>query len=119
MIKTIINEINGVSVNKILKKEFSIPFKLTENDEFIHLMIFVVHFGERGKGIGNKFMKRLISLAKEQNKDIFLSPDDSYGEKEDMNKTQLIKWYKRLGFVNKKKSDFRSQNTMVFYVKPW
>ena len=113
------NELQGKSINKILKKEFNVPFKLTENDEFIHLMILVVPFKQRSEGIGNKFMKRLIELAKEQKKDIFLSPSDEYGEKEDMNKAQLIKWYKKLGFVNKKKSDFRSQNTMVFYTNPW
>ena len=119
MINHILNELNGKSINSILKKEFSIPFKLIENEEFLELMIVVVPWKQRGTGIGKKFMKRLIELAEEQNKDIFLSPDDSYSEPEDMNKGELSKWYTKLGFKKKEKSDFRSHNTMCYYTKDW
>ena len=113
------NELKGTSIDRILKAEFKIPFKLTENDEFLVLMIVVVPWKKRNEGIGNKFMKRLIQLAKEQNKDIFLTPDDSYAEKEDMSKAKLIKWYTKLGFKKKERSDFRSQNTYCYYVTKW
>lgn len=117
MIKDIITEMR--SIDQQLKSEFSIPFKLIENSEFMVLQIVVVPWKQRNTGIGNKFMKRLIQLAKKVQKDVFISPDDGYAEKEDMSKAQLIKWYKKLGFKNKAKSDFRSQNTMCYYTKEW
>ncbi|MCK5537862.1 MAG: GNAT family N-acetyltransferase, partial [Bacteroidales bacterium] len=105
------------SINSILKSEFKeVPFKLTENSEFLVLMIFVVKFKKRNMGIGTKFMKRLIELAKANGKDIFLTADSSYAENTDMNKSLLTKWYKKLGFINKKNSDFRTRNTMTYYV---
>ena len=115
MIREILEK--NTNINKTLLREFdNVPFKLTENDEFMVLMIFVVKFDDRHQGVGSKFMKRLIELAKEANKDIFLSPSDEYAEKSDMNKNQLIKWYKKLGFKKKQKSDFRSQNTYCYYM---
>ena len=119
MINLILNELKGKSINAILKREFNIPFKLTEHEDYVVLMIVVVPYKERNKGIGNKFMKRLIELSIEQNKDIFITPSGEYSEPEDMKKGALIKWYKGLGFVNKKKSDFRSQNTMVYYTNKY
>ncbi len=110
--------IKHIDISSTLKKEFpNTPFKLTENKEFLVLMIVVVKYKKRHEGIGTKFMKRLIELAKKSNKDIYLSPDDSYAGADDMNKSQLIKWYKKLGFEKKQRDDFRSWNTMCYYIE--
>jgi len=108
------------SVKTILKREFpEIRFHMTENSDFITLDIIVVQYKERKQGKANEFMRRLIELAKQEQKDIFLTPDDSYAEKNGMNKSKLTKWYKKLGFKPKEKSDFRSRNLMCYYSKPW
>ena len=104
------------TVQAKLKKEFKdVRFNLTEGPKKVYLNIFVVPYKQRNQGLGNKFMKALIKYAKELNKNIYLTPDDSYGEKEDMNKKQLTNWYKRLGFVKKKPDDFSTQAVMAYY----
>jgi len=121
--KNILNESRNIT--EILHKEFpEVRFKLTEGKsidaesgekDFIYLMIFVVVYKERKKGHGTRFVKRLVELAEVNNVDVFLTPDDSYAEKGDMKKTKLTKWYKELGFVKKKRDDFRVQATMCNY----
>ncbi len=110
------------SVEDILRTEFpEIRFNMSkrkhQKDEksWIELMIVVVQYKERNKGKGSEFMKRLIELAEQEKIDVFLTPDDSYSEKEDLSKSQLIKWYKKLGFEKKHRDDFRSQNTFCYY----
>ena len=116
MIKEIIDNFAGIE--STLKREFKeVPFKMIEKDDYIELIIFVVKFKERNKGIGTSFMKRLIELANLYQKDIYLTPDDSYGEETDMNKSQLTKWYNKLGFTKKHKDDSRSKYTMCYYSK--
>lgn len=110
--------LEGRSIQAVLKKEFpEVRFNASENEEFIALSILVVQFKQRNQGIGSKFMKRFVDLADEHKKDIFLTPDASYAEDGEMSKSSLIKWYQKFGFVNKEKSDFRSQNTMCYYNK--
>ena len=116
MIKQILEQIDKTS--NILKKEFpNTPFKLSENKDYIALAIFVVKFKDRRNGIGTKFMKRLIELAKESEKDIFITPTDDYSEETDMDKEELIKWYEKLGFEKKHSDDHRSKNTYCYYIK--
>jgi len=119
MIRESINRISENSkVNDLLRTEFpDIRFKLTENSEYMKLMIIVVKYDDRGNGLGEKFMKRLFELAEKVNKDVFLTPDDSYAEMGDMKKSALIKWYKKLGVSKKHRDDFRSQDTMCYYTK--
>ncbi len=119
MFKTIFIE---SSINDKLRNEFpDVRFNMSKirtqkgENPWVELMIVVVPYKDRNSGIGNKFMKRLIELSKEAGVDIFLTPDDSYAEKENMSKSQLIKWYKKLGFEKKRKDDFRSQNTYCYY----
>ena len=106
------------TINAKLRKEFgdSVRFNVQENDSRIILSILVVPYKERNKGIGSKFMRSLIKYAKEANKNIYLTPDDSYAEPEDMNKAQLTKWYKSFGFQKKKKDDFSTQAVLAYYV---
>ena len=106
------------SIDNTLKREFpEVRFKLSEHKDYAHLMIVVVKYKDRNKGQGTEFIKRLIELSEQEQKDIYLTPDDSYSEKSDMNKAQLTKWYKSLGFVKKHRDDFRNQNTMAYYTK--
>ena len=114
---TYIEYITESTVEAKLSKEFknTVRFKLSESPDKVYLMIFVVPYKDRGNGIGTKFMKSLIKYAKELNKNIYLTPDDSYAEKEDMNKIQLTKWYKSLGFEKKRKDDFSTQAVMALY----
>ena len=106
------------TVNAKLRKDFAdtVRFNMQENDSRIILSILVVPYKERNKGLGSKFMCSLIKYAKEANKNIYLTPDDSYAEPEDMNKTQLTKWYKSFGFQKKKKDDFSTQAVLAYYV---
>ncbi len=107
-------------VKKTIKREFpEVRFNLEEHDHpdgnFIVLNIVVVKYKERSKGTGTEFMRRLVELADQEQEDIFLSADDSYAEKDGMNKKMLIKWYKKFGFKDKPKSEQRNKNTMVYY----
>ena len=88
-----------------------------ENGEngFYTLNMIVVPFKQREKGIANTYMKRLVQLAKKDQKDVFLTPDDGYSEDDGMTKGQLTQWYKKLGFERKHKDDFRAQHTYCFY----
>lgn len=110
------------NTENILRTEFpDVRFNISkinsqkgEND-WIVLSILVVQYKNRNKGYGSEFMKRFVELADQEKFDIFLTPDDSYAEDEDMNKAQLTKWYKKFGFEKKHKDDFRSQNTFCYY----
>ena len=105
------------SVNDILRTEFpDVIFNLEEHKDFYVLNIVVVKHDKKKQGLGSKFLHRLIEIAEHNHKDIFLSPDDSYAEKGDMNKKQLEKWYKSFGFVKKHPDDKRDRNLMVYYV---
>lgn len=110
------------SIEDILRTEypevrFNMSGRRSQKDEkdWLELMIVVVKFSDRNKGIGKEFMQRITQLADQEDVDVFLTPDDSYSQKGEMNKSQLTKWYKKLGFEKKHKSDFRSQNTYCYY----
>ena len=110
------------TIEQILRKEYpEIRFNMSrtktqsgEND-WVELSIIVVQFDNRNSGHGSEFMKRFIELADQDHVDIFLTPDDSYSQKGEMNKSQLIKWYKKFGFEKKHKDDFRAQYTHCYY----
>ena len=110
------------STEDILRREFpEIRFNMSkmknqkDEKDWVELMILIVQYKHRRLGLGNEFMERFVELADQDKFDIFLTPDDSYSEKEDMSKAQLTKWYKNLGFQKKKSDDFRSQNTYCYY----
>jgi len=91
------------------------PYEQNGEKDWYRLQMVLVPYKLRNKKLGTEFMKELIKLAKEEQRDIFLTPDDSYQEPGDMTKTDLIKWYKSLGFTKKRKDDFRSMDTMCYY----
>jgi len=106
-----------------LKKEFPevisqiIGPKGPEDQEnsWYQLQMIVVPYKMRTEKLGTKYMKRFIRLAKEENSDIFLTPDASYQEDDGMSLSQLTAWYKKLGFVKKHKDDFRAQHKYCLY----
>ncbi len=108
------------SIKAILKREFpDIRFVMSEypKEKYAVLQVVLVQYDQRKQGKATEFMKRLIELADQYEMDIFLTPDDGYSGKGDMNKSQLTKWYKKLGFKKKDKSDFRAMQSMVYYAK--
>ena len=103
------------TVKGTLTKEFprtEAIFNIDEKSDRIILNIVLVPFKDRRKGKGTSFMKRLIELAEEKNKDIYLNASDMYAEDSDMNKDQLIKWYESLGF----KTTNKLNSEMVYKV---
>ena len=104
------------SVKNIMKREFpDIRMIISEDEDYVVLGVVLVHHTERKKGKATEFMLRLIEVAEQERKDIFLTPDDGYSSKGDMSTAQLTKWYKKLGFKKKKKSDFRAQQLLCYY----
>jgi hypothetical protein len=105
------------SIKATMKQEFpDIRSIISEHDDYITLGVVLVKADDRRKHKATDFMKRLIELAKKENKDIFLTPDDGYSGKGDMTTAELTKWYKKLGFKNKSKSDFRAMEKLAYYV---
>jgi GNAT superfamily N-acetyltransferase len=77
-------------------------FKIQETPDELYLGMVLVPAKKRGKGLADKFMKKMIQLAKENGlKRIRLNVSDAYSD--DMSNEDLIKWYKKYGFklVNK------------------
>ena len=104
-------------VSQILSSEFSKEdaiFNIHETPDKIMLNIIVVPFNARKQGKGTKFMKRLIEVAKEKNKDLYLNVSDAYAEKNDPKADDLFKWYKKLGF--RPTSNFKLNKEMVYEV---
>lgn len=76
----------------------------------IHLSRVVVPMDGREQGIGTAFMTDLIRFADEQGRRITLTPSSDFGG----NKTRLVKFYKRFGFVENKgrNKDFATMEAM-------
>ena len=117
--------IEGRDITSTLRKEFpKVIFQLIGPSEgfdnerdFYRMQMILVPFELRNQGIATKFMERLVELMKHDKFDVFLTPDDGYQEPGEMTKSQLVKFYKKLGFVKKHKDDFRAQDTYCFYSK--
>ena len=121
--KEITKILEGKDIKTTLKKLFPEaifqllgPTKVPDDKSFYQLQMIVVPFKLRERGTASEFMHELVTLAKKENKDIFLTPDASYQEKGGMTKGHLTQWYKTFGFQKKKKSDFRAMATYCFYV---
>jgi hypothetical protein len=105
------------TVKGTLFKEFpktETIFNIDERPDKIILNIVLVPFKKRNKGKGTKFMHRLIEIAEENDKDIYLYASDMYAEESDMKVEDLVKWYKSLGF--KPTKDFKLNKEMVYKV---
>ena len=76
----------------------SVVSKIEETPNEVYLGMVLVPYKNRNKKIGTKFMKDLIKIAKQENKDIRLNVSDMYSDDNDMKEKDLIKWYKSFGF---------------------
>ena len=117
--------VNEADINTTLRKEFpKVIFQLIgpsegfdNEQDYYRLQMILVPYEQRKQGIATKFMKRMLKLMKENKYDVFLTPDDGYQEPGEMSKSQLVKFYKKLGFIKKHRDDFRAQDTYCFYSK--
>lgn len=62
------------------------------------ISIDLIKVKDKNKGTGTNIMKDLCSYADKNNKIIILTPSDEFGS----NKNELIKFYKKFGFVENK-----------------
>ena len=117
----ILKVLEGRDIKSTLTREFPTviaqllgPSRNSDGD-YYRLQMLVVPFKERQQGLATRYMKRLVELAKSEDKDIFLSPSAEYQEPGAMTKGQITQWYKTFGFEKKRKDDFRSQDTYCLY----
>jgi GNAT superfamily N-acetyltransferase len=100
-----------------LNKEFPKPgyiFRIHDRGKDLYLDIILVPYKDRGKGKGTKFLKRLIELAKEEGKDIYLNVSDMYAEDDNLKGDDLVNFYKKFGF--KPTKNFKLNKEMVYKV---
>jgi tRNA nucleotidyltransferase/poly(A) polymerase/mannose-6-phosphate isomerase-like protein (cupin superfamily)/GNAT superfamily N-acetyltransferase len=99
----------GIESN--LEKKYGVDLDVYEYPTHLELRRIVVPQDKRGQGIGSKVMDDLIKYAKSNKKDLFTTPDSSFGG----SKSRLVQFYKSFGFKDNKGSnrDFRSKETMV------
>ena len=99
--------LEGTSIQRELKNEFpNVIFNSNEDESKFELNVVLVPFKDRNKGMGTKFMKRLVQLGKKNNKNLYLTPDDAYSEEGEMNKQQLTDWYESFGFKKHKENGY-------------
>jgi predicted GNAT family acetyltransferase len=98
------------NIESILTSKYGVEVDIYERADYIELSKIIVPKQMRGQGIGSKVMKELIEYAKQNKKDIFLTPSNSFGG----NKTGLDKFYKSLGFKSNsgRNRDFRSRQSL-------
>ncbi len=89
------------TIEDTIRREFpGIPLQIKETSNTIQLIVFVVPYKERRKGVATEFINRLKELADQEGKDVILTPSDGYLTSDgDMNLTQLKSFYKKMGFV--------------------
>lgn len=95
-----------------LEKQYNIELELWDNGDYMTLDKIIVSPEDRDGGVGSKVMQKIVDYAEELGRDIYLTPDTSYGG---TSKSRLEKFYKKFGFEKKPKHDFKSKNTMVRY----
>ena len=95
-----------------LEKDFpGLKMDLAEGHGKASLSRIVVPAADRSKGIGTKAMTHLTDWADANGKTVTLSPSSDFGG----NKTKLVEFYKRFGFVENKgrNKDFSVSDTMI------
>lgn len=93
----------------VLKK-----FSVYERDNEISVSLVIVDPNVRGQGIGRQIFQDLNDYADQVGKTIVLTPDASFGSK----KSDLIRFYKSLGFVMNKGRDKDYEISELMYRKP-
>lgn len=100
----------NVDINDLLKKEFSkVDYFVSDNKSYYELNKIIVPKSERNKGIGSRFMKKLIAISEKTNKPITLTPGREFGG----SITKLNEFYKRFGFVKNK--DLAKSGKLIRY----
>lgn len=89
-------------------------FSVYERDNEISVSLVVVDPSARGQGIGRQVFQDLNDYADQVGKTIVLTPDSSFGTK----KSDLVRFYKSLGFVMNKGRDKDYEISELMYRKP-
>jgi GNAT superfamily N-acetyltransferase len=79
-------------------KQSGVSSSISERPNQLVLNKVIVPQESRGSGIGSAFMKELIDYGNSSGKPIALTPSSDFGG----NKSRLIEFYKRFGFVENK-----------------
>lgn len=93
-----------------LEDEYNIELELWDNGDYMTLDKIIVSPEDRSSGVGSVVMQKIIDYADEIGRDIYLTPDTSYGG---TSKSRLEKFYKKFGF--EKNKGFKNKNAMVRY----
>ena len=109
--ESILNE----QLDSNLEKKYGVALDIYEYPEYLELHRIVVPKEKRSEGIGTKVMNDIITYAKKNKKDIFLTPSSDFGG----SKGRLIQFYKSFGFKDNKggNRDFRSKESMKLTVE--
>ena len=93
-----------------LKSKYGIQLSLIGRGDEVELVKIIVPKESRNDGVGTKVMKDIINWADDHKKIITLTPSSDFGG----NKSKLIQFYKRFGFVENKGSfkDYEISDTM-------
>jgi predicted GNAT family N-acyltransferase len=95
-----------------LENEFNIELDLYDHGNYIQLDRIIIPKEQRGSGIGSKVMQRICDYADDLNKDIYLTPDASFGAS---SVNRLKRFYKHFDFIKNK--DNKYKDSMVRYAK--
>ena len=98
-----------------LGKKHGVELDVYEYPEYLEIHRIVVPKEKRSEGIGTKVMNDIITYAKKNKKDVFLTPSSDFGG----SKGRLIQFYKSFGFKDNKGGtrDFRSKESMKLTVE--
>jgi len=95
-----------------LEDEYNIELDLYDNGDYMTLSKLVVSPDDRTGGIGTEVMNKICQYADEIGRDIYLTPDTSYGG---TSKSRLEAFYKKFDFKKKPREDYKNRETMVRY----
>jgi GNAT superfamily N-acetyltransferase len=95
-----------------LEDEYNIELDLYDNGDYMTLSKLIVSPDDRKGGVGTEVMNKICQYADEIGRDIYLTPDASYGG---TSKSRLEQFYKRFDFKKKPRSDYKNRETMVRY----
>lgn len=95
-----------------LEDEYNIELDLYDNGDYMTLSKLVVSPDDRKGGVGTEVMNKICQYADEIGRDIYLTPDTSYGG---TSKSRLEAFYKKFDFKKKPREDYKNRETMVRY----
>jgi len=94
-----------------LSQKYNIDLEVDEYKDYIEIKKIVVPKEHRNRGIGSVVMSELVKYSESNNKDLFVTPDTTYGG----SLSRLNKFYRSFGFKPNKgrNRDFRSKESMI------